>query len=237
MPAPYLLGKKSIHFPNPTMALADPNGLLAIGGDLKPERLIAAYRQGIFPWYSADQPILWWSPDPRAIILLDDFKISRSLAKILRKQLFTVTFDHAFAEVVTACSMPRKTSSETWILSEIISAYSKLHDLGFAHSVEVWQENELVGGLYGVSIGKVFTGESMFSQVSNASKIAMVYLVKLLKKIDYAFIDCQIQNHYLESLGAIEIPRSMFLELLAEASEELPPTDKTSNWRDISIEF
>ena len=221
MTAPYLLDNvhKAI-FPDVELALAEPDGLLAVGGDLSVERLIAAYQQGIFPWYSEGQPILWWSPDPRMVLEPKDIKVSRSLSKTIRKEEFKISFDKCFREVITACSESRlekgKIQNETWILDEIIEAYVQLHEQGYAHSVECWQNEKLVGGLYGVAIGKVFFGESMFSRVSDASKIAFVNLAKQLEKWGYKLIDCQVYTSHLESLGASMISRQQFISLVKE---------------------
>jgi len=201
-------------FPDPQTALINPNGLLAVGGDLSPERLIAAYSQGIFPWFNEGEAIMWWSPDPRAVLFLDELKISRSLTKVLRKGLFKLSFDRDFPAVIQQCAELRKASTGTWITREMIEAYCELHKRGIAHSVEVWQQNELVGGLYGLKVGKVFCGESMFSKVSNASKVGLIYLVNKLKQQDFILIDCQMPNPHLLSLGATTIPRQEFLNLL-----------------------
>ena len=221
MTAPYLLDDihKSI-FPDVELALTEPDGLLAVGGDLSAERLIAAYQQGIFPWYSEGQPILWWSPNPRMVLEPKDIKVSRSLAKTMRKKKFTITFDQSFREVITACSDSRlekgMIQDETWILDEMIEAYVQLHEQGYAHSVECWQNEQLVGGLYGIAIGKIFFGESMFSRVSDASKIAFVSLAKQLEKWGFNLIDCQVYTSHLESLGAGMICRQQFISLLKE---------------------
>jgi leucyl/phenylalanyl-tRNA--protein transferase len=205
-------------FPNPE--LSDSNGLLAIGGDLSPDRLILAYRYGIFPWYN-EKPILWWCPPKRPVIFPRLFRLSRSLYQTLKKNIFNVTFDECFAKVIEGCaSVKRKGSSGTWINENMKSAYTKLHNLGFAHSVEVWYNNNLVGGLYGVTLGKAFFGESMFSLMSNASKVAMACLVEFLIKNDFYFIDCQITNDHLLRMGAIEIQRNVFLKILNEAIEK-----------------
>ena len=221
MTAPYLLD--NIHhdiFPDVKLALYEPDGLLAVGGDLSIERLTSAYKKGIFPWYSEGQPILWWSPDPRMILKPNEIKVSRSLAKIIRKNIFTVTLDQNFKDVISACSKPRLEKgieqSETWILDEMIEAYVNLHEAGYAHSVECWQENTLVGGLYGVAIGNVFFGESMFSKVSNASKFAFVFLSNQLEKWGYELIDCQVYTSHLESLGAYMVPRDQFITFLEQ---------------------
>lgn len=199
-------------FPHPS--LADPSGLLAVGGDLSPERLLLAYAHGIFPWYSPEDPILWWSPDPRLILLPAELKISRSLRRTLKKKVFTVTLDGAFGEVIRACANARP---QTWITGEMMEAYEKLHEMGFAHSVETYFEDRLVGGLYGISLGRAFCGESMFSLVSDASKVALVALADYLRRLDFQFIDCQVPTDHLKSLGAKEIPREKFLALLKAA--------------------
>lgn len=201
-------------FPHPNRALTEPDGLLAAGGNLTPRRLLRAYRMGIFPWYSADQPILWWSPDPRLVLLPECLKVSRSLRKTLRKGLFAITADTAFEQVVAACAGPRQGEPGTWITSEMFRAYCRLHRLGHAHSIETWQQGELVGGLYGVSLGRVFYGESMFSWISDASKIALVALAAQLQRWEFAVIDCQVTTAHLLSMGAVDIPRSSFLQLL-----------------------
>ena len=201
-------------FPPVEQAEIEPNGLLAVGGDLSSVRLLNAYRSGIFPWYSDDQPILWWSPDPRMVLYPDRLKISRSLAKTLRNRQFVVTFDRAFARVMTACSAPRKKEQGTWITPEMLAAYRELHRIGYAHSVEVWFEEELVGGLYGVSLGCVFFGESMFSIERDASKVALVHLTRLLKERGFQLIDCQVYSPHLVSLGAEEIERTRFCQEL-----------------------
>ena len=229
MTAPYLLDDvhKTI-FPDIELALAEPDGLLAVGGDLSIERLTSAYQQGIFPWYSEGQPILWWSPDPRMVLEPKDIKVSRSLAKTIRKQEFKITFDQSFREVITACSESRlekgKVQDETWILDEMIEAYVQLHEAGFAHSVECWHKNKIIGGLYGIAIGKVFFGELMFSRISDASKIAFVALAKQLEKWDFKLIDCQVYTSHLESLGAGMISRKQFITLLKQHTNQ--PFDK-----------
>jgi leucyl/phenylalanyl-tRNA--protein transferase len=206
---------ESLQFPDVECALAEPNGLLAIGGDLSPQRLLCAYQQGIFPWYDdSDQPILWWSPSPRAVLFPDKLHISRSLAKTLKKSVFDVSFDRAFDTVIAECAGKRPQASGTWICEDMRAAYNALHQLGFAHSVEVWQEGKLVGGLYGVALGQVFFGESMFSRVSNASKVGFVTLVKKLKEWDYQLIDCQVESTHLSSLGAELIERETFSSYL-----------------------
>ena len=201
-------------FPDVSLALTEPDGLLAIGGDLSPERLLAGYRRGIFPWYSHGQPILWWSPNPRAIMRLPALKISRSLRKSLRRGDYQVRFDTAFDAVVRECARPRQDGLGTWITDEMRNAYLRLHRLGQAHSIEVWHDERLIGGLYGVSMGKIFFGESMFSRRSDASKIAFVYLVRQLAKWMYALIDCQVYSAHLGTLGAEKIPRERFISYL-----------------------
>ncbi len=197
-------------FPELDNALADPNGLLAIGGDLSEKTLLDAYAKGIFPWYETGQPILWWSPDPRCILLPGKMKISRSLRKTLRKGHFTVTLDQAFSQVINRCAGPRKQQSGTWITADIFRAFLHMHRQGHAHSVEVWHQDTLVGGLYGLAIGKVFFGESMFSGMTDASKVAMVTLSQVLSDWGYELIDCQVHNPHLESLGASCIGRQQF---------------------------
>lgn len=200
-------------FPPPYLARED--GLLAVGGDLSVERLLLAYRQGIFPWYSEEDPILWWCPDPRLIIEFDQFHVSRRLARTMRKKIFTVTYDTDFEQVIRACAAPRHGKIEgTWIVPEMIEAYLRLHDEGYAHSVECWQERRLVGGLYGVALGKVFFGESMFSRVTDSSKVALASLVSLLRSWDFDMIDCQVRTEHLLSLGAREIPGYEFSKRL-----------------------
>jgi leucyl/phenylalanyl-tRNA--protein transferase len=201
----------------PPLEAASPEGLLAVGGDLSPDRLLSAYRRGIFPWFSQGQPILWWSPDPRAVLYPAAMRVSRSLRRSLRKSEFSVTTDRVFSEVIARCAQNRKDQDGTWITQEMQDAYIALHRLGFAHSVETWQAGELVGGLYGVSIGKAFFGESMFSRVSDASKTALVGLAKVLTQSGYHFIDCQIRSAHLDSLGAQSISRAHFAQALKDA--------------------
>lgn len=205
-----------LSFPNPLMHTSE-EGIVAYGGDLSPSRLMLAYRMGIFPWYSSNDPILWWSPDPRLILELGDFKLSRSLRKKVPQ--FEIRFDSAFSEVIRECATaPRRGQNGSWIVPEMIEAYENLHALGYAHSVEAYQNGVLVGGLYGVSLGKVFCGESMFAKISDASKVALAVLVDQLKAWGYDFIDCQVPTKHLKSLGAKEIPRSVFLERLAKTT-------------------
>ena len=197
----------------PPVDLASPEGLLAIGGDLAAGRLIEAYRHGIFPWYSQGQPIMWWSPDPRAVLFSGNIKISRSLAKIIRQSRFNISFDQAFPAVVQACSEPREKQTEvgTWITPAMASAYCKLHKMGQAHSVEIWQAEKLVGGLYGISLGRAFFGESMFSLTSNSSKIALTMLAKQLQRWNFHFIDCQLPSEHLSSLGVESVTREKLI--------------------------
>jgi leucyl/phenylalanyl-tRNA--protein transferase len=201
-------------FPHPDRALAEPSGLLAAGGSLSPRRLLRAYRLGIFPWYSSGQPILWWSPDPRLVLFPERIKISRSLRKTLRRGSFAVTADTDFAAVVAACAGPRGLDLGTWITPEMHRAYCRLHRLGHAHSIEIWHGDGLVGGLYGVAVGQVFYGESMFSLMNDASKVALVLLAAQLRRWGFAMIDCQVRTDHLLRMGAVEIPRAIFLELL-----------------------
>ena len=209
-----LLNSSDNRLPDPSDGPAD--GPVAIGGDLSPDLLIEAYNKGIFPWFSDDDgPLLWWSPDPRAVLLLEDFKPSKSLRRLLRRGRFRVTFDQAFSEVVSACAEPRSNSTETWITPNMQRAYRTLYDLELGHSVECWEEDELVGGLYGISLGAMFFGESMFSKVSNASKVALARLVEQLLQWRFTVLDCQVMNQHLRSLGAIDIPRNQFLSLLS----------------------
>jgi leucyl/phenylalanyl-tRNA--protein transferase len=213
-------------FPDPSLAESD--GLLAVGGDLSAERLLSAYAGGIFPWYSQGYPILWWSPDPRMILFPGKFRLSKSLRQSLRNKKYSVRFDTVFAEVIAQCShVPRFGQGGTWITEEMKSAYNWLHQLGYAHSVETFVKGKLVGGLYGVSLGKAFFGESMFHVERDASKIALFYLVKKLTEWDFHFIDAQVETGHLQRLGAENIPRSRFLEMLETALRF--PTKK-NNW-------
>ena len=215
-------------FPPPHEALTEPNGLLAAGGDLAPARLLAAYRRGIFPWYEEGQPILWWSPDPRAVLYPNALKVSRSLKRSLTKRGFEVTVDSAFERVVERCAEPRRYTNATWITDEMAQAYSRLHRLGWAHSFETWRAGVLVGGLYGVAIGRVFFGESMFSRAADASKVALVRMVDALRTRGFALIDCQVASQHMTSLGAVALPRSEFLERLDELCE---PAGEPQPWR------
>jgi len=206
-----------VGFPAVERALTSPNGLLAIGGDLTPEWLIHAYQRGIFPWYEADQPILWWTPDPRMVLFPEQLHVSRSLGRLVRKNPYTITMDRSFAAVIGACGEPRAQSGGTWITEELKAAYIRLNTLGIAHSVEVWDHDALVGGLYGVALGKVFFGESMFSRKSNTSKLALVFLTRHLREWGYQLIDCQVASSHLASLGAREISRRAFTAKLEQA--------------------
>ena len=204
-------------FPPLSRALAEPNGLLAAGGELSAERLIEAYRSGIFPWYSADQPLLWWSPDPRMVLIPGELKLSRSLGKRLRKRDFEIRIDSAFVTVMRACAAPRDTRNGeggTWITDDMIAAYTALHQCGIAHSVETWINGELAGGLYGVALGRMFYGESMFTRARDASKIALAHLARQLERWGFGLIDCQMNTPHLASLGAREIARVEFIRRL-----------------------
>lgn len=227
--APYWLNLYDYgRFPDVEHALREPDGLLAIGGDLSIERLLAAYQRGIFPWYSGDQPILWWSPDPRSVLLPEKLRISRSLRKTLKKNSFRISLDETFTEVIQECSLPRKYEPGTWITEEMMQAYIRLHRAGHAHSIECWQEDRLVGGLYGLAQGNVFFGESMFARVSDASKIAFVYLVRQLQRWGFSLIDCQIQSEHLDRFGAENIPRNVFIHSI-ESLMTLP--DYKGDWK------
>jgi leucyl/phenylalanyl-tRNA--protein transferase len=222
------LGAKS-PFPPLSAALDEPNGLLAIGGDLSPARLLAAYRAGIFPWFSEGQPILWWSPDPRMVLYVDEFKVSRSLAKRVRAGTFETRVDTAFRSVIQACAdTPRAGQGGTWIMPVMVDAYCELHRLGYAHSVESWRDGELVGGLYGLALGRVFFGESMFAHETDASKVALVQLVASLQRLNVPLIDCQQETRHLAAFGARPIARATFAAHLVELIHSVdPPT----GWR------
>jgi leucyl/phenylalanyl-tRNA--protein transferase len=198
----------------PPVEKADPDGLLAMGGDLSVNRLLLAYRSGIFPWFNEDEPPMWWCPDPRFVLFPEELYISKSMKQLLKKNAFTVTVNKAFTEVIKACGETRKLKEGTWITNEIIKAYNQLHQLGYAVSVEAWEDDELVGGLYGVKMGKLFFGESMFSKVSNASKYAFITYVQQLKEEGAVLVDCQVYTSHLESLGARMIDRKTFLSIL-----------------------
>ncbi len=213
-------------FPDPE--LAEPDGLLAVGGDLSTERLLSAYRRGIFPWYGPGDPILWWSPDPRLVLDPRCIIISKSLARTLRKKPFRITIDTAFEEVITCCADgTRRGRPGTWIVPQMRAAYLRLHRAGIAHSVEAWQDGCLAGGLYGVSLGRAFFGESMFTQQRDASKVCLTWLAALLRGWNFAFIDCQVTTGHLQRMGAVEIARGVFLERLRHA---LQAPDRTGPW-------
>lgn len=213
-------------FPDPDTALPDPNGLLAFGGDLSPQRLVAAYSHGIFPWYSEGDPLLWWSPDPRCVFATDDVHVSHSLAKFLRKCGWQWSMDRAFDEVMHACAGPRKGDPGTWITRDMLTAYTNLHLLGHAHSLEVWDADALIGGIYGVSVGRMFSAESMFSRRTNASKVALIALAQTLRERGFPWIDAQVPNPHLLRMGACTIPRRQFLAELAHLASQ--PT--TQDW-------
>ena len=203
-------------FPPVARALLEPNGLLAAGGGLAPERLLAAYRLGIFPWYSGNQPVLWWSPDPRMALFPAEFSMPRSLRKRLRRHDYEIRVDSAFAEVMQGCAMPRSDGAGTWITQDMIDAYQRLHQLGYAHSIETWIDGKLAGGLYGMAIGRAFFGESMFARINDASKIAFAHLVHQLARWQFGMIDCQMNTAHLARFGAREIPRTEFSQNLTE---------------------
>jgi leucyl/phenylalanyl-tRNA--protein transferase len=215
-------------FPPLHRALREPNGLLAAGGDLSVKRLVAAYRQGIFPWYGEGQPVLWWSPDPRMVLYPREITVSRSLRKRLRKRDFELRVDTCFVRVMRACAEPRAGQGGTWITDDMLEAYASLHAAGMAHSVETWIDGELTGGLYGVALGGVFFGESMFSRTTDASKIALVHLARQLERWNFGIVDCQMATAHLASLGAREIPRKDFVRALSELVNY--PT-RTGQWR------
>lgn len=227
IPIHWLDEEAAPRFPPVEEALDDPDGLLAAGGRLQLDWLLTAYRSGIFPWYSSGQPVLWWSPNPRVVLTPDTLKVSRSLNKLIKKQKFRVSIDRDFPSVIEACAAPRQLGGETWITEEMQSAYTMLHNNGYAHSVEVWEGAKLVGGLYGVALGRVFFGESMFSKESNASKIALVHLVRQLERWGFELIDCQIASDHLFSLGAIELSR---LEFTKQLRDLLSHEDKEGPW-------
>jgi len=198
----------------PPVELAEPDGLLAVGGDLSSGRLLEAYSSGIFPWYSNNMPIMWWSPDPRFVVLPGGLKVSRSMRQVLKRERFVITCDTSFRQVITSCSKAKRRDTGTWITKEMIEAYVRLHEEGYAHSVEAWDAGRLAGGLYGVSLGRVFFGESMFSNVSNASKAAFITLADALFARGFDLIDCQVHTAHLESLGAVFLPRSEFIAIV-----------------------
>ena len=220
------LQRDELSFPPLEKAMREPNGLLAAGGDLSPARLLAAYRHGCFPWYQDGQPLLWWSPDPRTVLYPDELHVSRSLRKKMRQGVFTVTFDQAFKDVIEGCAGPRDYSDGTWITTPMQDAYIELHRLGAAHSVEVWQNDQLVGGLYGLAMGQLFFGESMFSRTTDASKAGFVTLVERLKEWGFKLIDCQMPTEHLASFGSRSIPRHVFAETLDKYLDE----PSTARW-------
>jgi leucyl/phenylalanyl-tRNA--protein transferase len=203
-------------------ALREPPGLLAAGGDLSPARLLAAYERGVFPWYSAQQPILWWSPDPRMVLFPQEFKCSRSLRKTLRNGPYTTRTDHAFGAIIRACAAPRRGGPDTWLNKDMIASYEQLHELGYSHSIETYEAGRLAGGLYGIQLGRIFFGESMFSTGRDASKVALARLVEECRARDIQLIDCQVASSHLASLGAREVPRSQFAALLQRYARRTP---------------
>lgn len=219
-------------FPPVSTALREPNGLLAAGGDLSPERLLSAYRQGIFPWYDEGQPLLWWSPDPRCVLQSGDYHVSRRLRRELRKSPAEVRINSAFRDVISACAAPRRSQQGTWITADMMSAYEHLHALGWAHSIEIWQDGQLSGGLYGLGIGRVFFGESMFSLTPNASKTALLVLSQMLETGRLELLDCQMVSQHLLSLGASEIPRADFVTRVKSACGRC---EKLTDWPDTPI--
>ncbi|WP_028238868.1 leucyl/phenylalanyl-tRNA--protein transferase [Stutzerimonas azotifigens] len=220
------LNRDDLRFPPLEAALREPNGLLAAGGDLSPERLVAAYRHGCFPWYQDGQPLLWWSPDPRTVLYPAELHVSRSLRKRIRQKVFEVTLDRAFERVIAACSAPRRYADGTWITDAMQQAYIELHRRGVAHSVEVWHDEQLVGGLYGLAMGRLFFGESMFSTEADASKVGFVTLVERLRDWGFELIDCQMPTRHLASFGARPIARKVFAEALARYLDE----PSTADW-------
>lgn len=212
----------------PPVHLASKSGILAVGGDLSPGRILTAYRHGVFPWYSDDDPIVWWAPDPRFVLFPEELRISRSMKKVLRHDVFRITYDHDFLGVISSCQKSRRKQKGTWITEDMLRAYHTLHLLGYAHSVEAWYGEKLVGGIYGISLGSCFFGESMFSLMSNASKAALIHLVNRLKELKFKFLDCQVYTAHMETLGARFIPRAEFSRLLKKA---LKSDTLRGNWR------
>ncbi len=219
-----LLSDESVDFPPVSQALAEPDGLLAVGGDLSTSRLLAAYRQGIFPWFSEDDPILWWSPSHRCIVQTEHYHPARTLRKLWNKHSFTITINQAFEQVMTACAEPTPSRPESWITAEMIRAYQQLHRLGHAHSIEIWQDEALVGGLYGIQMGGAFCGESMFHRISGASKVAFLALVHLMQQRHMPLLDCQLENPHLLSLGATTCKRGYFIQQLTDAIHQEQPS-------------
>ena len=218
IPIPWLSDRDP--FPPVEQALTYPNGLLAAGADLSIERLLDAYRCGIFPWFSEDDPLLWWSPDPRMVLMVDELHVSRSLHRVMRSGRYRITFDTAFADVMAGCAEPRREDAGTWITSAMVEAYTRLASLGFAHSVEAWADGQLAGGLYGVAIGRMFYGESMFSRQTDASKVALATLVQQLERWGFEMVDCQMATEHLASLGARQIPRPEFVKRLRRLAQQ-----------------
>jgi leucyl/phenylalanyl-tRNA--protein transferase len=214
------------HFPDPDQALTDPDGLLAVGGDLTVERLLVAYRQGIFPWYQDDQPILWWSPNPRAVLFPSELHVSRSLRRTLRRNRYTASINQDFAGVIAGCATERSDTG-TWITADMVQAYQQLHDAGHAHALEVWCDKQLVGGLYGVNIGRIFFGESMFSRQTDASKVALVLLIRVCGELGIDLVDCQLASSHLASLGSRQISRTEFHKLLRRYTQFPSPSGWT----------
>ncbi|HPS56692.1 MAG TPA: leucyl/phenylalanyl-tRNA--protein transferase [Spirochaetota bacterium] len=213
----------------PPVELSEPDGLLAVGGDLSAGRLIEAYSRGIFPWFTNKSPIMWWSPDPRFVIIPGGLKVSRSMKQIIRKNVFEITFDRSFRQVITSCSRAKRRDNGTWITKEMIEAYVRLHEAGFAHSVEAWENGKLSGGLYGISLGRAFFGESMFSNVSNSSKAAFIVLAEKLFSLGFSIIDCQVHTGHLESLGAVFMSRGDFINTV---NESLKHETIRGSWKD-----
>lgn len=216
-------------FPPVSAALREPDGLLAAGGDLNPARLLAAYRQGIFPWSEDSAPLLWWSPDPRCVFLPGDYRVSRRLQRDIRRSRAEIRVNTAFSDVIHACAGPRRSQQGTWISADMIAAYSVLHDMGWAHSIELWQDNRLCGGLYGLAIGRAFFGESMFSRSTNMSKMALLYLARRLSDGDLDILDCQVESRHLQSLGARTLPRAEFRPLLDRVCDPAVPVTRWPN--------
>ena len=218
-------------FPDPARALREPNGLLGFGGEIGPEWLLSAYRMGIFPWFNQADPVLWWSPDPRLVLFPGEIRIRRSLKRVLRQKRFEVCVDTAFAEVIAACAAPRQPDSGTWIVPQMQQAYCKMFELGHAHSIECWHDGQLAGGLYGIALGRVFFGESMFSRQADASKVALVHLAKKLQQLELELIDCQMTTAHLLSMGAREISRNEFCDRIKlRTITNTPPEHWPSDW-------